>query len=229
MYSNNNHLAYTITTLRNKHNLTQKDLAILISERSSREMPLSTSAVSAWESGRKRPSMDVLQILCSIFEISMDDLLTPHLSLVKSEDSMKHINEKDLELYHGKPVFVSYHNKLHSDQWYIVDYQKKALIGLHGLIYLSEIRYASFYTEEPYYTVPYNKYGSKPLTISELLSLPQDNLVWIKMITSDVDIQKYYDGYYGHNELRTCLIKENGLTLPYQGLGISYYAYKDKC
>ena len=49
--------------------------------------------------------------------------------------------------------------------------------------------------------------------------------VWVEMITSDSNISARYNGWYRHNEDRSCLISGLGLTLPYDGLGVSYYAY----
>ena len=49
--------------------------------------------------------------------------------------------------------------------------------------------------------------------------------IYVEMCTSDKAIRGIYNGWYHHNETKTCLISNNGLTLPYEGLGISYSAF----
>lgn len=52
-----------------------------------------------------------------------------------------------------------------------------------------------------------------------------DGSFWVELTTSDKYMQGLYNGWYHHNEDKTCLINNRGLTLPYEGLHISYYAY----
>ena len=57
--------------------------------------------------------------------------------------------------------------------------------------------------------------------------LRAENVV-VEMITGNEAICGQYNGRYRHNETHTCLINAEGLTLPYEGLGVSYYAYQYK-
>ncbi len=56
-----------LKTLRKSKNLTQTQLAKILN--------LSTSAISMYEQGRRKPDSDILCKICSIFKVSVDNLL----------------------------------------------------------------------------------------------------------------------------------------------------------
>lgn len=57
-----------ITKLRNKNNMTQEEFA--------RKLGVSGKAVSKWETGVSKPGVNTLQKMATIFDISLDELLT---------------------------------------------------------------------------------------------------------------------------------------------------------
>lgn len=56
-----------IRELRKKHNLTQEDLAL--------KLNISDKSISKWEMGVARPSLDNLQIMAEIFDMTLDELV----------------------------------------------------------------------------------------------------------------------------------------------------------
>ena len=60
-------LSEKIQKLRKEHNLTQEQLA--------EQLFVSRTAVSKWETGRGMPSMESLQMIARLFNITLDDLL----------------------------------------------------------------------------------------------------------------------------------------------------------
>ena len=56
-----------ICNLRKKHNLTQSELAL--------KLDVSNKAVSKWENGKSKPTIDTLKKLCKVFDVSIQDLL----------------------------------------------------------------------------------------------------------------------------------------------------------
>lgn len=66
-FMNNKQLGERISELRNKHNLTQKELA--------NRIYVSDKTISKWETGKSMPDLSTLYLLAETFEISMIELL----------------------------------------------------------------------------------------------------------------------------------------------------------
>src|SRR5699024_2284010 len=73
----NNHTANKIKTLRQDHQMTQKQLADLIG--------VSNKAISKWENGEGLPDIENLKRLSNIFNISIDDLVKEKIENKKTE------------------------------------------------------------------------------------------------------------------------------------------------
>lgn len=56
-----------IKNMRNKKNMTQKELA--------KKLFVTTQAISRWENNKTEPSINSLILLADIFDISLDELL----------------------------------------------------------------------------------------------------------------------------------------------------------
>lgn len=66
-----NFISQNIRTLRNHFNLTQDDLAIKIDTK--------RHNIAQWEVGRSHPSVEMLQKLCDLFEIPLNDVISKEL------------------------------------------------------------------------------------------------------------------------------------------------------
>lgn len=58
--------------LRKKHNYTQEDLA--------GKLNISRQAVSKWETGTALPDLDILLKISSLYDVTINDILEPHVS-----------------------------------------------------------------------------------------------------------------------------------------------------
>ena len=74
-------LSEKIQKLRKEHNLTQEQLAELLF--------VSRTAVSKWETGRGMPSMESLQMIARLFNITLDDLLRAEEVITIAENENK--------------------------------------------------------------------------------------------------------------------------------------------
>lgn len=74
-------LSEKIQKLRKEHNLTQEQLA--------EQLFVSRTAVSKWETGRGKPSMESLQMIARLFNITLDDLLRAEEVITIAENENK--------------------------------------------------------------------------------------------------------------------------------------------
>lgn len=74
-------LSEKIQKLRKEHNLTQEQLA--------EQLFVSRTAVSKWETGRGMPSMESLQMIARLFNITLDDLLRAEEVITIAENENK--------------------------------------------------------------------------------------------------------------------------------------------
>ena len=226
-----------IASLRTANEMTQLDLAILLSELTKRNKPLTIATISSWESGRRQPSADMYYSLAKVFRVTeeylkglTDDPNSHEIGVVETNKNVQYvptadieIENKELYLYDAKPLFISFKNHVHLDQWAIYNAQKKAFLLKDGLLNETDPSINKIYAMEPYYSYIKGINGKNTLTLARLLNL--DSLFWVEMITSDVHICNIYNGWFKHNENKTCLINSIGLTLPYEGINVSYHVY----
>ena len=222
--------------LRKDNNLLQSDLARMISELSHRKEGISVPAISSWETGRRTPSLEMINILSSIYQVTPEYIQcltddpqgTAYLSKDEAEQILENqhkveVDLRDIDMFDGKPVFIIFENLVHEDQWAIVNSKIKSFICKNGIIKYSEPTVKKVFINEPFYTVLASNENKTPMSMSTLLN--SKGPIWIEVTTSDTYIQGQYNGWYRHNENRTCLINKLGLTLPYEGLSVSYNAF----
>ena len=241
MNNTNIKIAKRLTALRVESKLTQKELAERLSEISKRETPVTPPLISSWETGRRSPSLTFCKYLAAIYNVSIEYIQCktdePQNTFVTPEpisiDIEKHYKERqeiaiplsEIGNYDKKPVFVSFKNLAHPDQWGIVNTEKKCIVLAGGVLSISSPVIKNIYIDEPTYYYFASINGRYPLDNAKLHKTKRE--MWVELITSDKELQGLYNGWYKHNETHTCLINKIGLTLPYEGLGISYRAYLD--
>ena len=232
--NNNKIIGTRIALLRSEHGITQDQLSRLVSERSTRKVPRSESVVSSWETGRKRPSEENMNILSDIFSVPKDYIRgiidkdgNPCGPIQDDTDKNYQIENENILHFDGKPVFITFTHENYEDQWGIVNSEKNAIILKNGILVLKSNLACSFYVKEPDYHQFLSESRKKPLDMIDLMH-PSREKVWVEMITSNRYIQGLYNGWFSHNENRTALINATGLVLPYEGLNVSYYACSRK-
>ena len=107
-----------------------------------------------------------------------------------------------------------------AERWGILDYPGKRVVFPDGEIEISKAveLYRGTMLDFP---APFQ--DLKPLNLGKMLDA---KMVFIVPRTSDPVAKEKYKGHYRHNEDHSFLVNaQNGLTLPYTGLNISYIAY----
>lgn len=219
--------AQRIATARHERNLSQADLAMLISEVSHRDTPLTVASVSSWESGRRMPSIEMFVALEKVLGIKkeyLQGLTNSKDGSTEEEITQSPVITKDmLPDYHEKPIYVEFNNYTHADQWGIYDNHRKVIVFTKGCLNISDPSIKRFLSMEQHYYGENIVYAKKPLTLHKLLQFKFP--VYVEMKTNDAFIQGRYNGWYKHNEDHSALVNSIGLVLPYEGVDISYDAY----
>lgn len=125
-----------IQELRNKHKLTQEQLA--------EKLYVSRTAVSKWESGRGYPSIDSLKYISKIFNISIDELLSNEEIIDIAENENTSNIEKNNNLVYGLLdimsilfIFIPLYGQKIGDTFYTVSLISCSDIGsIIKMIYL---------------------------------------------------------------------------------------------
>ena len=97
-----NNLGDIISELRNKKNLTQKELAD--------KLGISDKAVSRWETGKSFPDLDMLFRISKFFKVSFNDLLTARMEDDGTDDNKNNTNFANCSKYYiyGSYYFYKY-------------------------------------------------------------------------------------------------------------------------
>ena len=125
-----------IQELRNKHKLTQEQLA--------EKLYVSRTAVSKWESGKGYPSIDSLKYISKIFNISIDELLSNEEIIDIAENENTSNIEKNNNLVYGLLdimsilfIFIPLYGQKIGDTFYTVSLISCSDIGsIIKMIYL---------------------------------------------------------------------------------------------
>lgn len=231
----NNLIGKRITALRLETNMSQKKLAEDLSLIIKGKNPVAVMTISGWERGRRCPSEPYFDALSKVFHVPVNylkcltdnrdgsmvsDKFIENVNNTIDQQAKYEIDKSDLKHFHGKPVYIIFKNLAHPNQWGIVNSGKKCLILTDGVISINSQIIDKCLTYEPSILSINNE---PPLSLNSILKMERP--VWIEIFSTDASMQAQYNGWYHHNENHTCLINALGLTLPYDGLGISYNAF----
>lgn len=221
-----------IASLRCNADLSQQQLAMLLSDITKRSDMLSVATISSWESGRRKPSPSMIRAMSQLFSVTenyikglSDDPKSNEIKesvfdnkLLHPNTNIEKIDASIISGFDGMPLFVIFKNMTHKDQWGIYNDGMAQIIMRDFAIKVNSPSIDSIYTFSPYVATK----PTLPLTYKRMMEVTQ---VWVTILSNDQQIRRMYDGWYVHNETHTCLINRVGLTLPYEGLNVSYYAF----
>lgn len=233
--------AARIASLRSEFNLTQHQLGQLVQDRLHREKPFSPAVVSTWEIGRRMPSAAVIDVLAEIFHTTPDYIRgetdTKEENIPKETIRTIQIAYTSLKHYEGKPVYIVFPLKNHSDCWGLVHIQasgKPTILTLDGLLVPDRNAVFEVYVREFDYIEIRNYKALNRLGISQILNTAKP--VWVSMITTDLEVRAEYNGWYTPQAItdsdgnkKYFLEDSVGHILPVTGLGKSYWCYTEKC
>ncbi len=231
MQNSNYTFGNRLALLREQAGYGQEEFAVRFSEYINASKFYKGVTVSAWETGRKTPSINSLKQMCSFFNVTSDYLLglsdDPGQSGGSNEKSDNHlspstlIRKKDYSSYDQEPVFIVFPNKEFENCWGLMDFPKQRMITSSHIFQFGAVKY-ELYNYFPLNEKAANYKQHRPLSMMQLLNAKK---VYVGMVSAEAKIRAKYDGWYRHNEDRTFLVNSLGLVLPYDGLGISYNAY----
>lgn len=226
--NNTSFVALKLSELRNEKGISQERFAIDLAEMCNRDKPFSISLISHYESGRKPVPSDLLPYIAKYYGVPLDTFIDPAERNEAGSDSINP-SEPNLEISFDnlykldkKPVFVSFPNHEYEDQWGIYNHKEQRIYFMTFVTEISKNTNVKYYCSTPHFLVKRASDGQKPYDFTKLMNASR---MWVEMISSDPYIQGQYNGWFRHNETKTCLINSKGQTLPYDGLGIAYNAY----
>ncbi len=219
-----------LAILRKEKGLTQGEFCQAFSDYCNYEKCLLVPSVSSWEQNRRLPTMQTLVMLAQYYGVSIDYLfgITDERNAVVSEsvgnettELIKHsdvsIRKADLVKHNGMPVYIKFRSHEHLSQWGILNANTNKVICKDFVVPITA-------DVECYSYAPLSPVRTQIYEYQKLLDTPY---VWIEIRSADEEIRASYNGRYRHNENHTALVNlENGLTLPYHGLDVSFWAFR---
>lgn len=236
----NSGLAERIKVLRQEKQMNQSELALDFSRYIGRKSDYSLTTISAWELGRKTPPLITLYKLADYFNCSVDYLCgmtndrngkaeaytlnekdTEERDILIDESKLL-LNKEDYKKYNHKPVFVVFKNMELKNQWGLLNLEEN-----HIMLFKEKLPLGQFDITLYVYPLPNEMYFNFwKIHAYSLQQMMQANTFWVEVYSYDKEIKGLYNGWYSHNENRSAIVNcNNGLTLPYTGLNVSYVAY----
>ena len=168
----------------------------LIVKDAAAKLDVSPSTLGAWESERKSPSIESLEAMADLYQVTTDYLLgrgdpNTATSLPLSQELLK--------IYHGKSVWSSDHG------WVLVDSVRNLLVRLDGSMVPFEDAGSVYAAQPPFYEVTLP--DTKPLSKHELSNYTE---IWLEPISHDADLREKLRGWY---RVRESWVENNGGTL----------------
>lgn len=181
----------------------------LIVKDAAAKLDISPSTLGAWESERKAPSIESLEAMADLYQVTTDYLLgreNPNAttSLPLSQESLK--------IYHSKPVWSS------DFGWVLVDSVRTVFVRLDGATIPFGNAGSVYAAQPPFYeaTLP----DTKPLSIAEISN---HSKVWLEPISHDTELREELRGWY-----RVCdrwVENDHGTRFPIDTYGSKWLAF----
>lgn len=243
-HTSSNITGLRMSQLRQSKGLTQYQFAAQLADYMNRSKVFSLTTISAYETGRKQPSTNVLTAVSGLYGVSIEYLLglsdQPGVELKEepaaAENSKaKSIKRKTLDekiplalyhKYHKKPVFVIFPNKTHADQWGLLDATQGKITFMDFSATFTEVA-MEIYPFECYDYDTYNQIRkTRPIAAADFMQMTGQ--FWVEIRSSDADMRAMYNGYYIFGRNRKSIINlANGEPLPVSGFGKSFSVYKE--
>ena len=224
-----------IALLRQKRGITQPQLAAVVSEMTKREMPYTPAIVSAWETGRRAPSIQAAQAMSALFDVSTEYILGQTNAMNETSADMQtnaisqsRIAYDDLSMYHNMPVYVVFPNKEHENTWGLLDASSNDGYKIKTLKYELSITKKSdvqIYPREIDYADANSLKRKNKLGMIQIMESTKP--VYVQMITVDAEVRAVYDGWYRVTNNQRFLQNEEGQVLPLSGLNRTYNVYSE--
>lgn len=154
----------------------------LIVKDAAAKLDVSPSTLGAWESERKAPSIESLEAMADLYQVTTDYLLGRENP---STTTSLPLSLELLKIYHSKPVWSS------DFGWVLVDSVKNVFVRLDGSMVPFDSAGSVYAAQPPFYeaTLP----DTKPLSIAEISN---HSKVWLEPISHDTELREELRGWY---------------------------------
>ena len=181
----------------------------LIVKDAAAKLDISPSTLGAWESERKAPSIESLEAMADLYQVTTDYLLgreNPNATTALP------LSQESLKIYHSKPVWSS------DFGWVLVDSVKNVFVRLDGSMVPFENAGSVYAAQPPFYeaTLP----DTKPLSIAEINN---HSKIWLEPISHDAELREELRGWY-----RVCdrwVENDHGTRFPIDTYGAKWLAF----
>lgn len=186
----------------------RKSQKLMVKDAAAR-LDVSPSTLGAWEADRKSPSIESLEAMADLYQVSTDYLLgrgEPNIttSLPLSQELMK--------IYHGKPVWSSDYG------WMLVNSINSELLGLDGTMVPFDNAGSIYASQPPFYEASLP--DTKPLSKQELSNYKE---VWLEPISHDAELREELRGWYRVYE--RWVENDYGTRFPIDAYGAKWLAF----
>ena len=149
-----------------------------------KKLCISQPTLSAWEGGRKSPSIDKLENMANLYGVTTEFLLGRPGTQI--QDPRQPIPLQSLPVFHGRPVWSAIYG------WLLVNATDRLMTFPDGQIMpFADITGELFSMAPPFSeAVPPNEL---PLSYSEIKSQKK---IWLEPISPDSDLRKELRGWY---------------------------------
>lgn len=174
------------------------------------KLDVSPSTLGAWEADRKSPSIESLEAMADLYQVSTDYLLgkgEPNIttSLPLSQELIK--------IFHGKPVWSSDYG------WMLVNSISDELLCLDGTVVPFDAAGSIYAAQPPFYEASLP--DTKPLSKQELSNYKE---VWLEPISHDAELREELRGWYRVRE--RWVENDYGTHFPIDAYGAKWLAFK---
>lgn len=218
--------ASRLKQLREKKNLNQEEFCNAFSEFMGRATVLSVMTVSNWETGRKLPPADTVIWIARFYGVSTDYIfgLTDEggeisTSKTASLSATIEVPFNELSKHDGEALYVKFPDGRYQNQMALLDYPNRQLVMLKFKMGLTE-KCHYFVTVPPEELTIRNQINHL-LNLKDVMKMDR---VYIESLSPDPYLKGQITGWYKNDVTGKFLINEQGRTLSYEGLGITYNA-----
>ena len=181
----------------------------LIIKDAAAKLDVSPSTLGAWESERKTPSIESLEAMANLYQVTTDYLLGRENP---SSTTSLPLSQEILKIYHSKPVWSSDYG------WVLVDSVRNVFVRTDGSIVPFDSAGSVYAAQPPFYeaTLP----DTKPLSKQDISNYSE---VWLEPISHDAELREDLRGWY---RVRDRWVENDyGIRFPIDTYGAKWLAF----
>lgn len=181
----------------------------LIIKDAAAKLDVSPSTLEAWESERKTPSIESLEAMANLYQVTTDYLLGRENP---SSTTSLPLSQEILKIYHSKPVWSSDYG------WVLVDSVRNVFVRTDGSMVPFDSAGSVYAAQPPFYeaTLP----DTKPLSKQDISNYSE---VWLEPISHDAELREDLRGWY---RVRDHWVENDyGIRFPIDTYGAKWLAF----